>query len=145
MSEQSEDAWIASEWVKGRSQTDIAAELGISSSVICNRIVRFCASLGRPVQFSRYGDQRVAAAREALRRHDGELTRPAKYDGDLAFLHARMEHAWLLRAEGLTFQQISDHLGVSCARAHQIVSKFARRVTRATRKTRFEIQQSATV
>ena len=144
-SEQNGDAWIALQYIKGRSQTQIAAQLGVTSSVICKRIVRFCAALGCPVEFSRYGDERIDAACEALRRHlnslDGEITEPEHNPGehDPTFAHARMEHAWLLRAEGLTLQQVGKRLGVGRERARQIVDKFSRRVKKATRKTTFKI------
>lgn len=54
---------------------------------------------------------------------------------------ARAEHAWLLRAEGLTYRQVGERLGgISASRAQQIVHRQGRRVARALRHTIFEIE-----
>src|SRR4051812_46829531 len=101
----SHDAWMVAEWVKGRAQTDIAAELGVTPAVVCQAVVRFCAEMGLPVQFRYYGEERLNAACDALERHlknGGRLTKPCLWKLDEAFVRARAEHAWLLRAEGLT-------------------------------------------
>jgi len=143
----SEDAWIAREFATGRYQVDIANETGFSQSVICLSIERFCRELGRPVKFTHYGPDRAAKAREALARYRGEFDRPVgardpKFK--LLYAQARYEHAWLLRAEGLTLQQIADRIGCgSRETARQIIYKFSRRVQRATRKTRFKIVREA--
>lgn len=54
---------------------------------------------------------------------------------------ARGEHAWLLRAEGLTYRQVGERLGgISASHAQQIVHRQGRRVARALRHTIFEIE-----
>lgn len=46
---------------------------------------------------------------------------------------ARAEHAWLLRAEGLTYAKIADHFNIKGERARQMNMKFARIMLRATK------------
>lgn len=137
---QSEHAFIVREYVTGRWQVEIARDLGISQSQVCISIERFCRSLGYHVKHKHYGPHRIAAAREALARYQGEFAPPsAHYDHKIRLIyeHARHEHVWLLRAEGLTLQQIGDRIGVNRERVRQIIYKFSRRVRRATRKTRW--------
>ena len=62
------------------------------------------------------------------------------YNKDNYYYHARWEHAWLLRAEGLTFSEIAKHFGVTTERARQMISQFSFLAKNATRKTRFYIQ-----
>jgi len=50
---------------------------------------------------------------------------------------ARAEHIWLLRAEGLTYEECGARLGITRNRAHQLCHRFARRVDRALRRTKF--------
>jgi DNA-directed RNA polymerase specialized sigma24 family protein len=52
---------------------------------------------------------------------------------------ARHEHAWLLRAEGLTLRQIGARLGVSRNQARILIFQFSYRVKRAMRKTRWRV------
>jgi hypothetical protein len=142
MTDYDEDAWVACEYIKGRPQTEIAAELGVTSGTVCSRIVRFCSTYRFYVRSHTYGEDRIAAAAEALHQHlknGRKLTKPSHFSADLTRAHARHEHAWLLRAEGKTLQQIGERLGVSRARAQQMVAKFGRRMKRATRKTHFTL------
>lgn len=136
---QSEQAWIVREYVTGRWQVEIARDLGISQARVCVSIERFCSSLRCHVKHRHYGPQRMAAAREALARYQGEFTPPSVTPYNYNYEHARHEHVWLLRAEGLTLQQISDRIGVTRERVRQIIYKFGRRVRRATRKTRWRL------
>jgi hypothetical protein len=55
------------------------------------------------------------------------------------FWNAREEHAFLLRCEGCTFQQIGEHLGVSSERGRQMISKFARIINHKTRRMRVRV------
>jgi hypothetical protein len=140
-----EDAWIVNEYVKGRMQTKIAAELDASSSIICASIARFCEAVGFPVAHQHWGLDRVEIARDALHCYlleGGKLTRPGPYVGmDHTYAHARREHVWLLRAEGLTLEQIAARIGlVSRERVRQIIYQYGRRVQRAMRKTRWRLQ-----
>lgn len=52
---------------------------------------------------------------------------------------ARKEHAWLLRAEGLTLKQVGARLGISTEVARYHVVMFGRRVSRAARHTRITL------
>jgi hypothetical protein len=52
---------------------------------------------------------------------------------------AREEHAFLLRCEGLTLQQVGDRLGVCRERARQMISKFGFRFSRAMKQARIRI------
>jgi hypothetical protein len=139
----SHDAWMVAEYVGGRAQTQIAAELGCTSAVVCSAIVRFCAEMGFPVQFRLYNEERLNAACDALdryRKNGGRLAKPCLRKLDEAFLWARAEHAWLLRAEGLPYEEIARRFGVSKERARQIVKRFGRRVVRATRRTHWHCE-----
>lgn len=44
------------------------------------------------------------------------------------------EHAWMLRAEGLTYRAIGKRLGITGGRTAQIVLKFGQRCQRALRR-----------
>jgi len=144
---QSEAAWIAREYARGQLQVEIATELDLSQAYVCISIERFCSSLGYPVKYKHYGPHRADMARQALARYQGEFTRPTNARNrqfELLYVQARREHAWLLRAEGLTLQQIGDRLGgLGREGVRQIIHKFSRRVQRATRKTRFKILKEA--
>jgi hypothetical protein len=139
--EQSADAWVAREYVSGRYQHEIATDIGVTSGAVCHRIERFCRSLGYPVRHRIYGPGRVVVARKALSEYRGEFIPPTERDLKYrqAYADARHEYAWLLRAEGLTLQQIGDRFGVSRERAREMIAKFARRVKRATRKTHWRL------
>jgi hypothetical protein len=142
MEPQSGDAWIAREYIKGRYQHEIATDIGVTTAEVCNRIERFCRSLGYPVRHSIYGPGRVVVARKALAGYQGEITPPTLFDLKYrqSYADARAEHAWLLRAEGLTFEQIAGRLDCGTReRARQLVLKFAYRMNRAMRKTRWRL------
>jgi DNA-directed RNA polymerase sigma subunit (sigma70/sigma32) len=53
---------------------------------------------------------------------------------------ARLEHAWLLKAEGLKLIDIGLRLGVTRERARQMVVKFSRRMRQATRFARWRME-----
>ena len=140
----SEHAYIAREYATGRYQVEIARDLGLSQAQVCISVESFCRSLGYPVKHKHYGPHRVIVAREALSRYQGEFTRPAG-SRDLKleriYARARHEHVWLLRAEGLTLQQIADRIGlVSRERVRQIIAQFGRRMKRAMRNTHFRME-----
>lgn len=53
---------------------------------------------------------------------------------------ARYEHAWLLRAEGLTYREIGERLGgLTKSRARQLVATFGGRVKRAARYVHIQV------
>lgn len=140
---QSEAAWIAREYARGHLQVEIARELDLSQAYVCINIERFCASCGYDVKYRHYGPHRAAVTRQALVHYRGEFVRPANARNipfERLYVQARWEHAWLLRAEGLTLQQIGKRLGVGREGARQIIDKFGRRVQRAIRKTHFKIR-----
>jgi hypothetical protein len=57
------------------------------------------------------------------------------------FSNARGEHAWLLRAEGLTYRQVGERLGgLSVERTRQIICKQGRRMSWALRRTVFKFE-----
>jgi DNA-binding CsgD family transcriptional regulator len=138
----SEHAYIAREYASGRYQVEIARDLGLSQSQVCISVEKFCRALGYPVKHKHYGPHRAVIARAALNRYQGEFALPTENaDPKFRYIyeHARHEHVWLLRAEGLTLQQIGDRIGVSRERVREIIAHFARRVQRATRRTRWRL------
>jgi DNA-directed RNA polymerase specialized sigma24 family protein len=50
-------------------------------------------------------------------------------------------HAWLLRAEGLTYKQIAVRFGLSKDRVHQMVWKQSRQMAWALRRCKFYITE----
>jgi len=138
----SEHAYIAREYASGKYQVEIARDLGLSQSQVCISVEKFCQALGYPVKHKHHGPHRAVIARAALNRYQGEFALPTESaDPKFRYVyeHARHEHVWLLRAEGLTLQQIGDRIGVSRERAREIIAHFARRMTRALRKTRWRL------
>lgn len=144
-----EQAWCTYEWVKGRSQTQIANGLGLSAGPVCSAIAEFCRKAGLPVQSERdteygyyshgyYGDDRREIAKKALDRYSGPFIQPEHFDFRIDALReqASLEHAWLLRAEGLTYRAIGNRLGVSQERARQKIWKFGRIMQAAIRRPR---------
>jgi hypothetical protein len=141
-------AWITREYVNGRTQRDIAEDLGVAPAVISTRVKRFCEYHGYEVsRLMMYGLERQEAASCALAKYQGyggELVRPTTrpWGDETPFTvselaSARGEHAWLLRAEGLKLREIGARLGVCRERAKQIVDKHGRKVTRAMRYLRW--------
>lgn len=55
---------------------------------------------------------------------------------DKAYRLARVEHAFLLRAEGLRYKDIGERLGVCTQRARQLAMFFSRRMRLAMRHTK---------
>lgn len=137
----SERAWIVKEHLAGRTQTEIANELGVSSPVICTAIKSFCDHWsGADVQrLMAYNDARRKYALKALQNYfvntgvnpqKPEMPNPMDRD----FLHARSEHAWMLRAEGLPYRQIATRIGLTPGRSREIVFSFGRVVTKSLRR-----------
>lgn len=58
---------------------------------------------------------------------------PASYY-DNEWYEARREHAWLLRAEGLTLKPIAKRLDTSITTIQHYISRFGRRVARAIQR-----------
>jgi hypothetical protein len=55
---------------------------------------------------------------------------------DREYWLARQEHAWLLRAEGMSYAEIGRRLGVCRARPRGMIRHFGRVVMRAIRRPR---------
>lgn len=151
----SEQAWIAREYLMGRTQRNIAEELELTSSVISSNIAVFCTEWGGVDVKAEciYEEARKAVLRRAmdcyLGEHAGQLEKPRAYDPTSKinrpeyawsvlweYERARHEHAWLLRAEGVTYSEIGQRLGVGRERAQQLVHRQGRRVQRAIRNMR---------
>lgn len=150
-------AWIAQEYLAGRTQKDIGFELNVSSAAICIQIATFLrAWSGRKNLDGIYNELRRKLCQLALRHYlfetDGSILKPepregiyhrqiVRYNSVAAYYRARHEHAWLLRAEGETFRQIGERLGVSKSRAAQMVYRFGSKVRRAISKTEWTIHE----
>lgn len=136
-----EQAWIVKEHLAGRTQIEIADELGITSSAVCVAIKSFCDDWsGADVQrLMAYNGERRKYALKALQNYfvitgvnpekPDEWHKPDQTDQ----FRARDEYAWLLRAEGITYREIANRIGVSIERARQIVFVFGRRVTKSAK------------
>jgi hypothetical protein len=55
---------------------------------------------------------------------------------------ARREHAWLLRAEGLTYKKVGERLGVGVERARSLVATYARHAHWAARRARWHMSDA---
>lgn len=137
------DAWLVREaYQKGRFQTDIADEIGTSSSRVGTRIVSFCRQWASKNVIGVYGSNRRMIALAALGQYIAaggkiEEPRPAQLDFSIADLAlARGEYATMCRAESETWARIGKRLGVGTERARQIQAKFARRMRKAMQRTR---------
>ncbi len=56
------------------------------------------------------------------------------------YVLARREHAFLLRCENITYQKISERLGLSRGHVEVSVKHFARKLAHAMRRTKITIQ-----
>jgi hypothetical protein len=136
----------------GRSQAQIAQDLNMHASEICTALMRFYEFYGSQgpdfTHIQNYNQRRDCYFSQALIRYlkiEGEVSQPAirrqthyRVGDEDGYSQARYEHAWLLRAEGLTLHQVGAHLGITKQRARQLISSYGRRVGRAMRRTRFE-------
>ena len=59
-----------------------------------------------------------------------------------AYSNARRDHAFLLRCEGLTLQQIGSRIGVTRETARQMVDRTGRKMAKALHKTRWTFDAS---
>jgi len=153
-----EVAWCMAEFLKGRTQKEIAAEFNVTSGCVSGALMRFYHKfgLGWQKEFSHlydYNQRRTAYYKQALARYfdaGHNSKKPARRpltpdwvneDGYpwRAYSDARYEHAWLLCAEGLTLQKVGDHLGVGRERARQMIFGHGRRVSQALKHTKVTI------
>jgi DNA-directed RNA polymerase specialized sigma24 family protein len=136
-----EAAWVVREYIRGRRQTAIAAEVAISVPTVSYTITRFCRRWGNVDVIRRqlYDDRRRRVAVVALERYGRKPQRPRLDDFAMTlYQSARKEHAWLLHAEGLAYKEIAYRFGVTLEAARQMSLRFGRRVERAMRRTRWE-------
>lgn len=147
MPAEEEIAWIVREFTDGRTQVDIGRELDYTAASICQKIKRFCDRWsGYDVyRLNAYGDERRQYARIALEKYGRRIVKPAGSTGVMFARYnpvsgrAAREYAWLLRAEGITYREIGERLGVSITRVQQYVREFSRYANRSMRRTRFKI------
>ena len=59
---------------------------------------------------------------------------------DIDYWHARWEHAWLLRIEGLKFREIAERFDVCNQRAQGMVNQYNWRMRKALRNTKYFIE-----
>jgi hypothetical protein len=164
-------AWCMREFLNGKTQTQIAREIGRVQ--ISSVLMTFYAQFGwwsdefryewnynkrRNLYFRQALDNYLFAGFEILEPALVKKTAPAVEPDHSneeypvwadrgenypwkTFSRARSEHAWLLRAEGLTYRQVGERLGgLSVARAQQIVGTQGRRMSRALRRTIFKFE-----
>jgi hypothetical protein len=138
-------AWMAMMWRAGMTQKEIGRVLGDhGSSLVCVEIKAFCETwTGRDVQQEMlYSNDRKQIVGNAIKNYLKLYSNipPPAYQPPNTYPHwmaaALDEHAWMLRAEGRTFRDIGDRLGVSPTRAKQRIANFGRRTQRAMRKCR---------
>jgi hypothetical protein len=151
--EDAERAWIVNRWITGITQREVGDEVGLTNYQVCTAIKRFCDDWsGINVHASMlYDNERRKVALKALQNYfmrsdDPGLKRPVlpgektwwdDYHSLCIFFDARLEHAWLLRAEGKTLKDVGNRLGVSREQARQMILKFGRKVGRAMRRVRW--------
>lgn len=165
-----EMAWCMKEFLDGRSQSEIARAIGHVqiSGMLMRFYARFGWWSNEFSHEIYYPKRRYLYFRQALDNYlfaGHEIVQPALVEPKSAskpdhitdefpvwyrtgdnlypwgvFSEARQEHAWLLRAEGLTYWQIGERLGgLSVERTRQIVNRQGRRMSWAIRRAKFEI------
>jgi hypothetical protein len=143
-----EQAWIVKHYVSGKTQIQIARDLGLTSSTyVCIAIARFCNKWsGINVFGSIYGKERRELAARALERYlfqGNAIEHPMSFDisltQDLTYWRAREEHAVMLRFERLPYNKIGERLGVSPERTRQMILSYGRRLRKAMRCTKWRI------
>ena len=127
-----ERAWVVAQWLAGMNQAAIARMIKVTPGCVSQQISKFCWRWAEYDVGGIYDETRREAARMALDQFrraglDAYQPLPPGIDGDSPY----QEHAWLLRAEGLTFREIAERLGVSGERARQLVMAYGKRVSRA--------------
>lgn len=56
------------------------------------------------------------------------------------YWHARQEHAFLLRCEGLKLREIAQRFGISKERARGLIVQFVRRYRKCNPRTKFRLE-----
>jgi len=140
----SERAWLATEYLSGRTQRLIAKGIRRGSATVCIELKLFCDEWSgvRVMEDRIYSDERkkclCRALKNYLRTNGAAIKKPADpkepYAMVLGNKSPRHEHAWLLRVEGKTYKEIGERLGVSKTRAGQMIAQFSRVMGRALRR-----------
>lgn len=130
-------------------QVEIARHLGFRKpTTVCQAIRQFCDAHSTADVYTHclYNEARRQVIRDILVSYTGGFQRPQDYthqqhdDLTKPYWRARKEHAWLLRAEGLTYRAIGARLGVGPERIRHLVWSFGRYMAHAMRRTRVTIQ-----
>lgn len=140
-------AWLAREWTRTAWTTygEISKTTGVHVSKVNMAIRAFHDEkhilVNEPFSAYWYDVKKIV---KAYKEAGGQFDKPPPSKKKLgpwsAREHeARQEHAWLLRAEGESFNDIGKRLGVKNQQARIMVKKFGRRMSRAKRVTRFTI------
>jgi hypothetical protein len=147
-----EKAWLANQYAEGRLQISLAKELGFTNVAVHRAIKEFIEDWAVDDMTRRKeGYGRHIAAKIAFTNYQkavgGAVERPTRYRVGVAnndpYWQARLEHAWLLRAEGETPSQIAERLDVPTMRVYQMISVFGARVEKAARNMRVRWQHDA--
>jgi hypothetical protein len=150
-------AWCMKEFLEGRTQRDIGEQLHRTGGWISISLNRFYLQFGwwsnEFLHVQDYNERRNLYYRQALDNYlfgGFEIIEPmpreinSPYSDFMAdyiiYGLGRAEHAWLLRAEGLSYSEIGYFMGVSRERARQLILKFSRKMSWAMRRTRFRIE-----
>jgi hypothetical protein len=134
-----EQAWCTREWVNGRSQIEIGRELGLTNSVVCVAIKDFCDAAGYIYDW-RTNANRHYISKLALDRYIGPFEKPITHIDEHSYYHARLEHAWLLRAEGLTLEAIAKRMGSTRETVRQQIRRFGRITQKAMHRVKAKRQ-----
>jgi len=151
-----EAAWMMYEWIiEGKRQTDIAEELGISQSTVNARIVKFTMDFTSPdfhsSEMENYRRRIAVSALDHYISNGGVMQKPERMQEENIYRAgytgcrdmARYEHAWLLRAEGLTYEEIGLRMGIGKQRASYLVHVFSRQMNIILRRTRIRWEKTA--
>jgi hypothetical protein len=147
-----EKAWVVLEYaIRRRSQVDICDEIGHNTSRVSSTILAFTHRYAHIdcERYMFYGETRRDYATIALNnfyKTGGRPVRPGPQplpQQKDPLWRARWEHAFLLRCEGLTYQQVGDRLGVGKERARQMIFRFAHILNRRCRRMRVRWEDAA--
>lgn len=142
-------AWLAREWTRTAYATygEISKMTGIDKSKLSKAIRAFYDGKHILVNepFGEYWCD-VKKIVNAYEQAGGQFEKPPPSEKRLRLGHcsareneARHEHAWLLRAEGMTLKDIGARLGLNEGRARLMVLRFGKRMMKAKRLTRFTV------
>lgn len=146
-------AWLAREWLASNERMkDFAYTAEINPKMVSSGIGEFIMRMNIiykvDVQWA-WGDDKRELLKKLLtiyERKGGKFKAPRRLCNyklprfSEAEMNARLEHAWLLRAEGFLLKEIGYRLGVGTERARTMIGQFSRRVRKAKRLARFTVE-----